>query len=102
MNEGSSREEEIWYIEREDTRVRHATTLQYVGSLLNLDYAEQWDFNYSDIVTLCNIRTVFYKKECKCTSKAKEHIGNRLFFNKSGEMKFLVIAFNRPIFLPTT
>ena len=71
MNEGSSREEEIRYVEREDTHVRHATTLQCVGSLL--DYVEQWDFNYSDIVTLRNIRTVFYKTECKCTLKAKEH-----------------------------
>ena len=74
MNEESSGEEEIQYVEREDTRVRHATTLQCVGSLLH--YVEQWDFNYSDIVTLHNIRTVFYKKECKCTSKAKEHTGN--------------------------
>ena len=76
MNDGSSGEEEIRYVEREDTRVWHATTLQYVGSLL--DYVEQWDFNYSDIVTLRNIRMVFYKKECKCrpTSKAKEHTGN--------------------------
>ena len=76
MNEGSSGEEEIRYEEREDTRVRHAMTLQCVGSLLHLDYVEQWDFNYSDIVTLRNIRTVFYKKEYKCTSKAKEHTGN--------------------------
>ena len=37
------REEEIRYVEREDTRVRHATTLQCVGILL--DYVEQWDFN---------------------------------------------------------
>ena len=63
-------------VEREDTCVRHAMTLQCVGSLLDLDYVEQWDFNYSDIVTLCNILTVFYKNECKCTSKAKEHSGN--------------------------
>ena len=56
MNEGSSGEEEIWYVEREDTRVRHAMTLQCVGSLL--DYVEQWDINYSDIVTLHNILTV--------------------------------------------
>ena len=76
MNEGSSGEEEIWYVEREDTRVRHATTLQCIASLLDLDYVEQWDFNYSDIVTLRNICTVFYKKECKCTLKAKEHTGN--------------------------
>ena len=69
-------EDEIRYIERQDTRVRHVTTLQCVGSLLDLGYLEQWDFNYSDIVRLRNIRTVFYKKECKCTSKAKEHTDN--------------------------
>ena len=76
MNEGSSGEEEIRYIEREDTCVWHATTLQFVGSLLDLDYVEQRDFNYSDIVILHNIRTVLYKRACKCTSKAKEHTGN--------------------------
>ena len=56
VNGGSSGEEEIRYIEREDTRVWLAMSLQSVGSVL--DYVEQWDFNYSDIVTLRKISMV--------------------------------------------
>ena len=41
MNEGSSGEEEMRYVEREDTHVWHATILQCVGSLLDLGYVEQ-------------------------------------------------------------
>ena len=36
MNEGSSGEEEIRYVEREDTHVRHATTLQCAGMSFRL------------------------------------------------------------------
>ena len=46
---GAGGEEEI-LVEREDARVRHTTALQCVDTLL--DYVEQWDFNYSDIVAL--------------------------------------------------
>ena len=72
------------------------------AACIDLDYVEQWDFNYSDIVTLRNICTVFYKTECQCTLKAKQHTSNWLFFIKSEEIKFLVIMFSRPIFLPRT
>lgn len=60
-------EEEV-LAEREDARVQYITALACVDTIL--DYEKQWNFNYTNIIALCNIRA-FIRRNLNESRKQK-------------------------------